>query len=309
MQRLQDYFYREPVSPEAIALYRERFQQISDIASRTQSLYRSKFGSAEFLSFVRLNQDFQDRSGPYHELKPALALLQAGIGAHQAFTNLEQIEFNHRGKRFNEFYSFVESLCHQRVQATTFRRQTQAKFQDLFPILKSQEGKLALKRYHSYLERIASNDLSLNLLYAFKKYQFQGYNIFRKLADIVKDLRCSDILSQDSLSLKIITHFESFDKLGLILGIPSRQQTLETYGLLFQYIALSEKHARAFEQFKSLVDQLQHWYEVQVQLVTIRQQYPPQTYRYPKLLRQELPGQKLYNQYAAYLGEPEEAPR
>ena len=171
--------------------------------------------------------------------------------------------------------------------------------------LKSAEGKEALRRYTAHLEKIGQHQLSLNLLYAFKRLQFRSYNIFRIVSDILDGLARSDLLNLDILKTRVIREYDSFEKLGDLIGLKTEQQNIQTYTLLFQYLAMSERHARSYEQFIGLSAQLKQWHRLAMKLSQIRRQHPLTEYKVPKQFRASFPGTRLYDKYAPYFDDQE----
>lgn len=299
-ERLFQRRQKSEILDSTLKLHDEVFNEIKLLANRSQSLDHAKFGSKDFLEFLRLNRLIQDGNPPYHGLIGAIALLQAGITAHQSFTALEQVEFTHRGIRFNDMYGFVEDLCVQRVLPETFRRQVRSKSVELYPRLKSTEGQQALHRYTQHLERIGKHELSLNLLFAFKKHNYHSYKIFKLVSDLINQVQRQDLTHLDAMMTQVIAQFESFESLGAIIGLQPSQRTLKIYGILFQYIAMLEKHKTAFSQFEILAKQLEKWKGLEEKLVQIRQEYPANLYRRPKQFSASVPGEHLYYKYASY---------
>lgn len=300
VDRVKSMLFRQAVVSEAVEFHNITLSDISKISTRILSLDREKFGNKEFLSFIKIDLALKRGEGKYQNLADPMAVLRAGLMAHHSFTGLEQIEFTHRGRTFSELYSFVDSLCAKRVHSEVFCRQIKAQIPHTFRRLKSFEGKEALRCYSVNLEKIGQHQLSLNLLYAFKRLQFRSYNIFRIVSDILDGLKRSDLLNVDILKTQVIRNYESFEKLGDLIGLRSDQQNIETYTRLFQYLALSERHARAYEQFSSLSAQLKKWNHLVIKLLQIRQQYPATEYKVPRLFLAKVPGTQLYRKYSPY---------
>ena len=300
LERIKAFLFRKSVGPEAIDFHDTTFKKIDNLSMRMASLDWEKFGQKEFLAFVRISRMLEQGEENYANLMMPMALLRAGLTAHQSFTSLEQIEFTHRGLKFNEFYNFVNDLCFKRVQPEVFARQTKAKSAEMFNLFKTREGREALRRYTMHLSKIGQDQLSLNLLYAFKRLQLRSYTIFRIVSDILKKLKRSDLLDSDILSTQIIQNYDSFEKLGDLIGLRPEQQNIQTYTLVFQYLAMTERHARAYEQFQSLTAQFKLWRDLAQKLSQIRQQYPASEYRVPKQFSSKIPGSRLYEKYSQY---------
>ena len=300
LERTRALFFRQPVGEEAIMFHENTFQDMSTLTRRIVTLRDEKFGSKEFLAFVRISRSFNKGQGKYANLKEPMELLRAGLTAHNSFTNLEQIEFTHRGRKFNEFYRFVDALCLERAKADVFQQKVKTKSLEMASIIKSLEGKEALRRYVLHLNNIGSHQLSLNLLYAFKRLHFRSYNIFCVISDVLKRLKRSDLMKKEAIMTQVIQELESFDKLGDLIGLKKEQQTVQVYCLLFQYLAMSEKHNRSYEQFTGLVSQLRQWESLYQQLIKVRQQFPKTEYKVPKPFSSKVPGVEIYDRYSQY---------
>jgi hypothetical protein len=305
VDRCKSVLFRKIVEKESIEFHQKTFAKITRLSNRMLSLDQEKFGNEEFLTFVRINLSLQRGEGNYQHLLAPKDLLRAGLTAHHSFSSLEQIEFTHRGRTFSEFYDFVESLCVKRVHSEVFCRQVTAKSPEVFRSLISSEGKEALRRYTFHLEKIGKNQLSLSLLYAFKRLQFRNYNIFQIVSDILNALERSDLLNLNALKTRVIQEYESFEKLGALINLREEQRNIQTYTLLFQYLAMSERHERAYDQFIGLSAQLKTWSQLTKTLIQIRRQYPSSEYKLPKQFRAKVAGIRLYEKYSPYFDELE----
>jgi hypothetical protein len=301
LERLRAPFHRELVSDSALALHQTLFQELSAIAIRANGLDNAKFGSPEFRRFLEIERQFALGKPGYEGLRDTVNRLNAGITAHRAFTGIEQMEFTYRGLRFSDLYAYIDHLCAQRPPAAEFRASVQTKVAEVAGVLKSDEGRQALKQYAMHLDSVGNHQLSLNLLYAFKQLKLQNYTIFKTIADIIAGLRRQDLTKLDNLTAQVLTDFAVFDALAKVIGVPEPLRTPKTYGRLLQYMAMIDKHRKSFDQFKGLVAQLEEWHRKASRLMALRQEYPATDYHLPRPFTQPLPGEDLYRKYQDYL--------
>ena len=300
VERTQDWLHKKPIPEETLVLYNKNLAEIQQTARRLQTIDNEKFGSEEFLSFVKIQFALRRGEWGYSSFDQSIELLKVGVKARKAFLGLETVEFSFQGSRFGEMHDFVSSLCTQKVGSEVFKRQIKGKFIETKAKIKSLEGQQALQLYAKHLEDVSGHPLSLKLLYAFRQYKMQNYAIFKTVSDLITAIKRDDLLKVDALKLKVIENFEVFESLGRVIEVPESQRTPKTYTLILQYLALSEKHAVAFLQFSQMVDLFVGWKKNRTILDTIRQEYPPNKFKVPKSFRQTLPGMGVYQKYQAY---------
>jgi hypothetical protein len=218
----------------------------------------------------------------------------------KSFTALEQIEIKHQGKKFNEFYEYINSLLSKLSNPSTFKAHLQPKFEEVHQTMTSDEGKTALRNYVQQLENLAEHSLGLTLLAAFKAYKLSDYSILRRVSDIIDNLARQDLLDLKGLKIRIISEQNIFEDLGKIINISVEERNPETYSRLLQYIALGEKHEASYPKFQELATLLENWSKNYETVQSIRDQYRTKRYKQAKAFGQNLPGVDLYNKYKDY---------
>jgi hypothetical protein len=221
----------------------------------------------------------------------------------KSFIALEQIEINHQGKKFNEFYEYVNSLLVNLSTPASFKVYLQPKFAEVYPTISSEEGKTALCNYVRQLESLSEHELGLRLLAAFKAYKLRDYSILRKVSDIIKNLDRQDLLDLKGLKVRIFAEKAVFKDLGKIINIPEEKSNTDTFSRILQYIALGEKHEASYPKFQELAHLLEIWNENYEAVQSIRGQYPLKRYKKVKTFLQTFPGVDLYDKYKSYFKE------
>jgi hypothetical protein len=302
-ERINRGFYREQISDSVIAIHDLALNESITVFRRAKSIEIGKFGNKEFLAFVRIKYDLAQKKTFNRNLEKYAQLLQVGMKTKKSFTGLEQIEINHRSKKFNEFYEYVDSLLANLSSPSEFKVHLQSKYVEVYPAMASAEGKSALQNYVQQLENLAEHDLGLRLLSAFKAHKLSDYSILKKVSNIIENLERHDLLDLKGLKVRIIAEQTIFEDLGKIINIPIDERNPETFSRILQYIALQEKHEESYPKFQELANLLKTWNEHYETVQLIRDQYSLKRYKKVKTFLQTFPGIDLYNKYKDYFKE------
>ncbi|NJK40897.1 MAG: hypothetical protein HC934_05195, partial [Acaryochloridaceae cyanobacterium SU_2_1] len=268
---------------------------------RAQAIDSDKYGNPEFLAFIRLKQAFIKGLPGYENLDRYLQLLHAGIQAKSTFISLERIEFKFCSSKQSEFYDYIETLFQSNIEQAEFRAKAEEKFLDIYPYLRTAEGKTVLQQYHESLDRLAKHQFAFRLLRSFKRKKLKNYSIFNTIAKIISTLSRSDIHNLSVLNTEVISHYETFQQLGAILGMPDQFCNPKTFGRMLQYIALEEKYKNAYPKFQELVVLLQEWQQHFLVIKNIRQEYASKIYKPEKAFKTAVLGVDIYQKYQPYL--------
>lgn len=302
-ERLNQLFYKEEIPDSVIGIHDVALSEGIKLFRRAKSIEIEKFGSKEFLAFARIKYDLAQTKTTNQNLEKYAQLLQVGMKTKKTFIALEQIEINHQGKKFNEFYEYVNSLLVKLSTPASFKVYLQPKFAEVYPTMSSEEGKTALCNYVRQLESLSEHELGLRLLAAFKAHKLSDYSILRKVSDIIKNLERQDLLDLKGLKVRIFSEQAVFENLGKIINIPEEERNTDTFSRILQYIALGEKHEASYPKFQELAHLLEIWNENYETVQSIRGQYPSKLYKKVKTFFQTFPGVDLYDKYKSYFKE------
>ena len=107
----------------------------------------------------------------------------------------------------------------------------------MLPLLKTEEGKIALEAYVQAVSKISNNSLGMKLLLLFKKYQLDDYSTLRSVSNTIDQLESEDLLNLDSLLLLVMVKYNVFEKLGPIVGVEDKYNRPETYAKMCNILA------------------------------------------------------------------------
>ena len=99
----------------------------------------------------------------------------------------------------------------------------------------------------------------------------------------------------------VLEHYESFEKLGPIIGIAPEDSTPQAYTKILQVIGLTNRHGKSYLEFKQLVRLLKKWEKPYKAIALVRKEYTEDKYSIPTEFKADIPGFKTYQKYAEYL--------
>lgn len=301
VQELFGKFTKSEVSESSLFLHNREMTDLRVFAKTAEAIDNEKFGKEEFLLFVKIKYMLVKSVNEYAGLYDSLRFLQVAIEAKDSFICIDQIELRYRGSKQQEFYQFVESCLEDHENKEKFRQQVQERLSDLLPQIKTEEGKTALQSYAKHLDQLSDHDLGLKLLALFKTYQLADYSILRTISEMIQGLGKSDLLDFKSLLSLVMVNYKVFEKLREIIGLAEWQSTPETYTLMIQYIALSNRHAISFMKFDDLMKVMKKWFKPYQAILGIRQEHPHTQYKQPKEFQEFIPGADIYEKYKKWL--------
>ncbi|WP_041393131.1 hypothetical protein [Pleurocapsa sp. PCC 7327] len=287
----------------AIHLHNRELLEAQGFSKMAKAIDSDKFGSQEFLLFVKIKYLLASNLDGYEGLSDSAQLLAVALKAKDSLMVLNQTELRYQTYKQQQFYKFVEDLLSQNLDIETFRGRVQAKLTELLVQIKTEEDKMALQAYVKELNDLSEHELGLKLLVSLKGYYCIDYSILSKIAAIINRLGKKDIQDLKRLVSLVLVNYEFFKKLKKIIGLSEEKNTPETYARLIQYLALNHKYQLAFLKFQELEAVLWQWCKHYQAILAIRQQYPPSQYKQPKDFSQEIPGLKIYLKYKNWLSD------
>jgi len=292
----------KPAVPEdQIFLHNRAFDQVKEITPLVKGVDDERFGNPEFTLFVRINRYLANNVEDYEGLEESAKLFKVAINTKDSFLAVEQTEQRFCSSAQQEFYKSVFQLLEQDISAEEFRDEVQESLADYLPYVQTEEGKNALHFYAKALDNISEEDLGLNLLYKFKRWDLSDFSILRKISDIVDSFQKKELHELKAFKVQVTVNYDLFEELGEIIELPKKKRQPTSYALLLQYIALMQKHKGAYQQFQQLLGLLKRWEKPFQTVATIREEYNHEEYKQPPDLLKEIPGLELYLKYKDYL--------
>lgn len=299
--KVTGFFNREIPHPDIILKHNQALDKSQTLRIMAKALEHKRFREKDFILLLEIRNQFSEGVGQYKELNNYLRLFQVAIEAKNSFLSIEQIELLYRSSKQQNFYHLVFDLLDQNLSQEKFYQLIHHELSALLPKIRTKKGKKALEGYVHALDSLTyKDDLGLQLLYRFKKYQLTNYSILQKVSTVVNTLKHKDIKKIDDLIKVVKQHQETFRKLGKILEIPDHQNKPSTYATMLQYIILQAKYGRIYCQFKKLVHVLGDWNKFYKTAESIRRQYGWRKYYQPQDFKRKLVMFDLYKKYHRY---------
>lgn len=294
----QDY---EQIPEEVIEHYHRVMGEVRLLAPIAKALDNEKFNNQEFIFFLKIISQFNQKDGELFSLKHYVTLFRVAIEAKNSFLKIEDIELFYRSLKQQEFYQFVNLKLEENLSSHQFIQGLEKKIVAILPEIKSEEGKQALITYKTTIEKVASQDeLGLRLLYLFKKYELKDYSLLRIISDMIVYLQNRNLQDFNDMLILVQVNETTFEQLGRIIEIPLHKKTKENYAKMLQYVALRQKYQNTYIQFQRLVEILYQWHNFYEILIGIREQYPSSKFDQPTAFSKEIPGESIYFKYHNY---------
>ncbi len=249
------------------------------------------------MTFFKIKSYIARSIDEYANLDEVIEMLKVAIATQNSFARIDSTESRYCSSSQQQLYKFVNSLLTQDLETSVFQAQVSQKLEEVLPLLKTEEGKLALQAYAAEINHIAEHALGIKLILLFKKYQLDDYSTLRSISDTINLLDSEDLLNLDGLMLLVMVKYDVFEKLGPIVGIDEQFNRPETYSKMLQYIGLKSRHETSYQKFQEFLLLLKKW-EVQYNsIVNVRQKYNSKEYHLPPEFSQEVPGLAIYQKY------------
>ena len=301
IDNFQNKFGNPPVPEGTVFLHNRAFEELTKIAPQVTRINSEKFGSEEFLLFIRVKQSVEKGIEDYQKLEHRGELLKVAIAAQSSFLRIEQTELRFRSTKQQEFYQFVADSLSQEQDESKFRDKVKRKLAEIIPLVNTEEGRQALQSYLKEIDQISKHKLGLKLLALFKEYQLADFTIIKRVSDIVNQMRGYDLFAAKNLVGLVINEYEAFEKLSPIIGISESENNPETYSKILQYLGLISRHDKSYDKFKQLMNALQKWQNPYKTIEMIRKEYKASEYRLPKEFSEQIPGLSIYKKYEKFI--------
>jgi hypothetical protein len=295
--KLTDRFQKPRALESDEFLHQRAFEKLTAIADKAEDIHAHKFGGAEFAVFVKIKSYIAREMGEYAGLDECIEMMNVAIHTQTSFSTIDGSESRYCSSTQQELYKFVNALLPQGLPAEEFKQKIEAKLEEVLPLLKTEEGKVALQAYTKEMGKVSEHPLGLKLLLLFKQYQFDDFSTLRSVANTVGQLVQEDLLNLDSLLLLVMVKYDIFEKLGPIIGIPEQYNRPETYSKILQYIGLKNGHEASYAKFQDFLLLIQEWGIQYKTIDNVRQKYNAKEFRLPKNFTATIPGEELYKKY------------
>ena len=296
--------YGKPKVPEgSVASHNKSFKEICLVGNKAEKINDEKFGNEEFLLLLSIKINISKGVEDYQRLNYGIEMLSAAITARKSFLRLEQTELKYRSRKQQEFYQYVADNLEEDVDRAAFVNQIKQKQAEVLPSITSEEGKAAINTYTEQIGILGRYPLGLKLLAMFKKRQMQGSVAIKNISDVVEGLQGASLISSDSLISPVLENYESFELLGPIIGIPEKESNPKIYAKILQVLGLTNRHEKAYAEFKQLVKLLKKWEKLEKAIAVFRNEYTEDKYRIPPEFKEDIPGTSTYQKYAKYLAD------
>ena len=296
--------YGKPKVPEgSVTSHNKSFKEICLVGNKAEKINDQKFGNEEFLLLLSIKINISKGIEDYQRLNYGIELLSAAITARKSFLRLEQTELKYRSRKQQEFYRYVAEHLEEDVDRAAFVKQIKQKQAEVLPSINSEEGKAAIDTYSEQIGILGRYPLGLKLLAMFKKRQMQGSVAIKNISDVVEGLQGASLISSDKLISPVLENYESFELLGPIIGIPEKESNPKIYAKILQVLGLTNRHEKAYAEFKQLVKLLKKWEKLEKSISVFRNEYTEDKYSIPPEFKEDLPGTSTYQKYAKYLAD------
>ncbi len=288
---------REEIPEDTVKLYNNSYRQLKNMAAILKTIDNQKFTGREFVNFLKINRQFEEETGVFEGLKNSIDLLRVALDTKESFLKIEATETRYRSYSQQEFYDHVYELLEQELDVEEFKNRVQRELNEVIPKIKSDEGKAAIQTYVNQLDIVCEDKLGLKLLYFFKQYDMSNFSLLRAVAEIADTFYDKDLEVLKEFKVIVQVHADKFLKLGTIIQTPQEKNIPETYAIILQYIALRNRHGKAFGQFQQLLGLLRQWKKYYKPLETILKEYPRNEYKQPDIFKEDIPGLHIYTKY------------
>jgi hypothetical protein len=297
LSKFSDRFRKPQVLESDKFLHQRTIEKLAQITNQAENLNADKFGNTEFMVFFKIKSYIARSIDEYANLDEVIEMLKVAIDAQNSFARIDSTESRYCSSSQQQLYKFVNSLLLEDLTSAEFKQQIDDKLEKILPLLKTEEGKVALEAYAVEVCKICENVLGRKLILLFKKYQLDDYSTLRSVSNTINLLESEDLLNLDGLMLLVMVKYDVFEKLGPIVGIDEQYNRPETYSKMLQYIGLKSRHESSYQKFQEFLLLLKQW-EIHYQSVlNVRAKYSKQEYRLPKEFHDEVPGLKIYQKY------------
>jgi hypothetical protein len=297
LSKLFDRVQKPKVLESDEFLHQRNLDQLTAITAQAESIHGEKFGNNEFTTFIKIKSYIYRSMDEYAGLDHNIDMLTAAVSAQNSFLTIEGSESRHCSSTQQELYKLVNKLLREEIDPKELVQQANIKLAELLPLLKTEEGKVALQTYVQEIDKVSQNPLGLKLLLLFKQYNFDDFSTLRSVNNTIDKLGNEDLLNLDGLLVLVMVKYDIFEKLGPIIGVTEEHNRPETYAKMLQYVGLKAHHEESYQKFQDFLLLIKKWGTHYQTVINVRQKYNAKEYRLSKSFTATIPGIELYKKY------------
>lgn len=299
-QRLWGALKPQPIPELAVSLHNTELEELNNIAPTIKMLDNEQY-SSEYVFYRHIKYKLDHNLDEYKGLNTFVKIFSFTINNIKYFSVVRRIELDFQGSTLNGLYEFVQEQLSITNDTHLFHKLVNGEINRLLKLVRNEPTKNAILTYKNALFAISQNEMGLNLLSLFKKYNISDFSTFKILNDILKQLKNQDLENLKALVLVVKVNYEQLDKLGNLFGIPPSDDQVIIYAKILQYIALTSRYENINYRFEKLLDILKKWNTHYQTLKEIREQYPAYKYKVPSEFLQEVGGESIYAKYESLM--------
>lgn len=300
IERIIGFLNRQEIPELALSLHDTELEELKKIVPTMKMLDNEKY-TDEFLLYISIKNKVENNLGEYKSLQTFIRIFSFITKHINYFRIIKRIELDFRGKTQVELYDFIEQQLNLIPDPKLFHELVIDEIDKLLAIIRNEPTKQALLSYKNALDTITKDEIGLNLLILFKKYNIVDFSIFNIINIILQKLQSQNLESLKALVLIVKVHYDELEKLGQLIGIPKSDNQVITYAQILQYIALSSRYDSLVYRFNKLLEVLNNWNKHYQTLRQIRGEYPSHKYKLSPSFTESIPGESIYLKYKELL--------
>ncbi|AFZ52468.1 hypothetical protein VKI22_04260 [Cyanobacterium aponinum UTEX 3221] len=291
---------RQEIPELALSLHDTELEELEKIFPTMKMLDHEQY-TDEFLLYIRIRNKVENNLEEYKGLQTFIKIFIFTTKHINYFRTIRRIELDFQGKTQIELYNFIEEQLNLTSDPNLFNQIVIEEIDKLINIIRNEPTKEALLSYKNAIDAISKDEIGLNLLILFKKYNLIDYSIFNVINAILKKLKKQNLETLKALVLVVKVNYDELEKIGRLVGIPNNEDKVIIYAKILQYIALSYRYENLLYRFNQLLEVVKNWNKQYQTLAEIRQEYPSHKYKIPESFLKAIPGEYIYNKYQEFI--------
>jgi hypothetical protein len=289
------------ISENNLVLHQQALQKLEILNQKMIEIDHERSSGSEFLGYVKIKISLEQGSPEYQNLQHSAEMLQVGLRSQNSFLKISQIEGQFFSSKQQEFYQFVFEQIHIEQDLESFKAALQTELDRIVPLLRTDDGRIAMQSYLDEINKIASHRMGLKLFASFKTCDLTDFSTLKTVADIASTIHQQKLLDISVIRGLVVEKFGIFEKLSPVIGISKEHNNPETYARILQFMGLQDKYADSYLKFQELLVILQKWEKSFKSIAFIRQSFDPNQYKIPAEFIAPIPGHDIYKKYCSLL--------
>lgn len=300
IERIIGSLNRQEIPELALSLHDTELEELNKISPTMKMLDNEQYND-EFLLYMKIKNKVENNLDEYKSLQTFIKIFTFITKHINYFRVVKRIELDFRGKTQVELYDFVEQQLNLISDPKLFNDIVIEEIDKLLKVIRNEPTKQALLSYKNALDMVTKDEIGLNLLILFKKYNIVDYSIFNIINTVLQKLQKQNLEALKGLVLIVKVHYDELEKLGQLIGIPKSDNQVIAYAKILQYIALSSRYDSLIYRFNQLLEILNNWNKHYQTLMEIREEYPSYKYKVSDSFTESIPGESIYLKYKELL--------